>query len=141
MVAERDIPLQQTIDHTRALRALMQSDPRRSIYHFMAPEGHAMPFDPNGAIYWKGKYHLGFIYQKRPTREFRIDSGHIWGHAVSTDLLHWTLYPDMLSFKEGDPETAICSGGAFLSKEGGRISFTTQRASGQISWPVPRTTS
>src|SRR5688572_30569940 len=52
--------LSRWIENTRSLRSLMQSDPHRPIYHFVAPEGHAMPFDPNGAIYWKGKYHLGF---------------------------------------------------------------------------------
>lgn len=96
----------------------MQSDPHRPTYHFVAPEGHAFPFDPNGAIYWKGKYHLGFIYQKRPTKEYSPDNGHVWGHAVSTDLLHWTLYPDMLNVTEGDREKGIFSGGAFISKEG-----------------------
>jgi sucrose-6-phosphate hydrolase SacC (GH32 family) len=110
--------LQDLISSARAMRALMQSDPHRPIYHFVAPEGYAFPFDPNGAIYWKGKYHLGFIYQKRPTKEYSPDSGHVWGHAVSTDLLHWSLYPDMLSVTEGDRETGIFSGGAFISKEG-----------------------
>jgi beta-fructofuranosidase len=106
------------IRDTRALRTLMQSDPYRPIYHFVAPEGVAMPFDPNGAIFWKGKYHLGFIYQKRPTQEYSATSGHVWGHAVSTDLLHWSLYPDMLDVQEGGREIGIFSGGAFLSREG-----------------------
>lgn len=106
------------VESARSIRALMQSDPHRPIFHFVAPEGYAFPFDPNGAIYWKGKYHLGFIYQKRPTKDFTFDSGHVWGHAVSMDLMHWTLYPDMLNFAEGDREKGIFSGGAFISKEG-----------------------
>lgn len=110
--------LQELVNSARAIRALIQSDPHRPTYHFVAPEGHAFPFDPNGALYWKGKYHLGFIYQKRPTRDFSLENGHVWGHAVSTDLLHWTLYPDMLNVEEGDRETGIFSGGAFVSKEG-----------------------
>lgn len=110
---ERPSNLEEFIDSTRALRALMQSDPHRPIYHFVAPEGHAMPFDPNGALYWKGKYHLGFIYQK----QIRGKKRDVWGHVVSTDLLHWTIYPDMLDTKEGDLEEEIYSGGAFLSKE------------------------
>jgi beta-fructofuranosidase len=106
--------LQNLVDNTRALRSLIQSDPHRPIYHFVAPEGHAMPFDPNGALYWKGKYHLGYIYQKTINGKQR----HVWGHVVSTDLLHWTIYPDMLDVKEGDIEEGIFSGGAFLSKDG-----------------------
>lgn len=104
----------QWIDATRSLRTLMQSDPHRPIYHFVAPEGHAMPFDPNGGLYWNGKYHLGYIYQRRVDGKPR----HVWGHVVSTDLLHWTQYPDMLDVQAGDPETGIFSGGAFVSKEG-----------------------
>ncbi|MDH3244829.1 MAG: ThuA domain-containing protein [Saprospiraceae bacterium] len=99
---------------SRELRELISSDPHRPSYHFVAPEGKAYPFDPNGAIFWNGKYHLGFIYQslRRGERE------HFWGHAVSTDLLHWSLYPDMLDVKEEDSEIGIFSGGAFLSREG-----------------------
>jgi beta-fructofuranosidase len=102
------------INQTRALRELMLSDPHRPTYHFVAPEGVAYPFDPNGGIYWEGKYHLGFIYQnlEKGKRE------HFWGHAVSTDLFHWSLYPDMLTVEEGDIEKGIFSGGAFLSREG-----------------------
>ncbi|MFT7032303.1 MAG: beta-fructofuranosidase [Cyclobacteriaceae bacterium] len=102
------------INNSRELRSLMQSDPHRPIYHFVAPEGRAYPFDPNGGIFWNGKYHLGYIYQN-------LENGkneHVWGHAVSTDLFHWSLYPDMLNIKEGDIEKGIFSGGAFLSKEG-----------------------
>lgn len=106
--------LQELVNSTRSLRELMQSDPHRPTYHFVAPEGHAMPFDPNGAIYWKGKYHLGYIYQKLIDGKER----HVWGHVVSTDLLHWTIYPDMIDVKRGDIEEGIFSGGAFLSREG-----------------------
>ncbi|HTE22955.1 glycoside hydrolase family 32 protein [Flavitalea sp.] len=105
--------IEDMIDESRELRALMQADPHRPIYHFVNPEGHAMPFDPNGAIYWNGKYHLGYIYQSRK----RGKSEHVWGHAVSTDLLHWSLYPDMLNVQDGDIEKGIFSGGAFLSKD------------------------
>ena len=103
--------LQELINDTRTLRSLVQSDPHRPIYHFVAPEGHEFPFDPNGAIYWRGKYHLGYLHQKEPTK-------YVWGHAVSTDLLHWTLYPNMIDVGVGDTEHSIFSGGAFLSKEG-----------------------
>src|SRR5687767_10259321 len=123
--AEPDKPkkLQEMINDARELRALMQSDPHRPIYHFVAPEGHAVPFDPNGALYWKGKYHLGYVYWK-PDGKRQL----AWGHSVSSDLLHWTMYPDMLDVKDGELEAVdpaepnvpggIWSGGTFLSREG-----------------------
>lgn len=106
--------LNEKVNASRELRTLMQSDPHRPIYHFVVPEGYAYPFDPNGGIYWKGKYHMGYIYQKE--RKGKIE--HVWGHAVSKDLLHWSLLPDMLDVQDDDIEKGIFSGGAFLSKEG-----------------------
>ena len=96
----------------------MQPDPHRPIFHFCSPGSHAIPFDPNGAIYWKGKYHLGYIYQKHPSETSAVEQKNVWGHIVSTDLLHWTRYPDMLGVADGEMEKGIYSGGAFLSKEG-----------------------
>ena len=106
--------INEMVNESRKLRELMQADPHRPIYHFVAPEGKTRPFDPNGGIFWKGRYHLGYIYQSQKNGK----SEHVWGHAVSTDLLHWSLYPDMLNVKPGDIEKGIYSGGAFLSREG-----------------------
>ncbi|MBM4033553.1 MAG: hypothetical protein FJ291_17460, partial [Planctomycetes bacterium] len=91
----------------RALRARLLADPHRPRYHFVSPEGVCMPFDPNGAIFWKGRYHLMYIVQH---------GGHCWGHAVSNDLLHWTILP--LALVPGNGDQGIFSGGAFVNKEG-----------------------
>ncbi len=107
-------PLRDKINAARDLRDLIRRDPHRPIFHFVAPEGVANPFDPNGAIYWKGKYHLGYLYQKLVDGKRQ----HVWGHAVSIDLVHWTRYPDMLDIRPGDIEQGIFSGGAFVSREG-----------------------
>jgi sucrose-6-phosphate hydrolase SacC (GH32 family) len=62
-------------------REKLLSDPYRPGYHFIVPEGRCMPFDPNGAIYWQGRYHLFYIFQDK--------RGHNWGRVSSTDLFHW----------------------------------------------------
>ena len=99
---------------SRELRDLKRSDSHRPIYHFLCPDGYGQPFDPNGAIFWNGKYHLGYIYQRERAGKWE----HLWGHAVSTDLLHWRLCSDMLTVGDADIERGIFSGGAFLSREG-----------------------
>jgi beta-fructofuranosidase len=109
-------PSQQDLENeTRLLRDKLLADPLRPTFHFVVPEGNAYPFDANGAIFWKGKYHLGYIFQHNDDKGNRI---HWWGHVVSHDLFHWSALPPMLTVEPGDPETGIYSGGAFLSKEG-----------------------
>ncbi len=111
---KEEISMKDQIFHARKLRSLIMSDPHRPTWHFVSPEGRGYPFDPQAAIYWNGKYHLGFVYQTRQNGKLE----HVWGHIVSTNLFHWTLYPDMLDVKEGDLEEGIFAGGSFLSREG-----------------------
>ncbi|MDC0935956.1 glycoside hydrolase family 32 protein, partial [Pirellulales bacterium] len=90
-------------DLARALREKLLSDPFRPGYHFVAPEGMCMPFDPNGAIYWKGKYHLFYIFQD--------ERGHNWGHVSSKDLFHWRRHRTGLA-------AGMFSGNCFINKDG-----------------------
>ena len=85
-MADTDLHLEELISATRKLRAKFQEDRYRPKYHFVTPEGLCHPFDPNGAIFWRGRYHLFCIVQIE-------DHGHCWGHASSIDLLHWRIYP------------------------------------------------
>lgn len=87
----------------RALRERLLGDPHRPGYHFVVPEGRAMPFDPNGAIFWRGRYHLFYIFQDR--------RGHNWGHVSSTDLFHWRHHPTGLV-------SGMFSGNCFVNKDG-----------------------
>ncbi len=87
----------------RSLREKLLADRHRPGFHFVVPEGIAKPFDPNGAIFWKGRYHLFYIFQDR--------RGHNWGHVSSTDLVHWRHHPTGLV-------GGMFSGNCFLNKDG-----------------------
>ena len=94
-------------------RIPLAADPWRPAYHYQPPSKWMN--DPNGTIYWKGRYHL--FYQHNPDGPWH---GNIhWGHASSGDLVHWTDHPIALTPSPGGPDRLQCySGGAFVNAEG-----------------------
>jgi beta-fructofuranosidase len=87
-------------------RRKLAEDPHVPLYHFTAPENRLN--DPNGLSFWQGRWHL--FYQGYPTEDPRQH----WGHAVSTDLIHWrdlpyAIYPN--------PEHACFSGSTLVEDD------------------------
>jgi fructan beta-fructosidase len=84
---------------------------KRPIYHFTSKVGWLN--DPNGLVYYQGEYHL--FYQHNP---FDTQSANKhWGHAVSTDLVHWVELPDAFyPFNDGKSDCEIWSGSAAVDQ-------------------------
>ena len=87
-------------------------DPLRPEYHLLPP--HNWMNDPNGPIWWKGKYHL--FYQLNPHGPVWGDMH--WGHAASTDMLHWRHEPVALSPTPGGPDSEGCFSGSAVVADG-----------------------
>ncbi len=65
--------------------------PIREAYHFASWKNWMN--DPNGLCWFKGYYHM--FYQCNP--HWQEWSNMYWGHAVSSDLVHWKHLPIVLS--------------------------------------------
>ena len=108
-------------------------------YHLAHP-GVTAPGDPNGAFFWKGRYHLHYIYENK--------AGVSWAHVSSKDMLHWKWRPTTLT-----PATMghdMFSGTGFLTRDGkpaiiyhgagsgrNQIAFAEDDLLEQWSKPVP----
>jgi len=78
-------------------------------YHLAHPTSSAgSPFDPNPALFHKGRYHLHYIY--------RPPAGFAFAHVSSTDMVHWKWHPTVLA----PPTTGhgMFSGTGFFTKDG-----------------------
>lgn len=84
--------------------------------------------DPNGLVYYHGEYHL--FYQYTPNS---VHNGSMcWGHAISTDLVHWEeLNVALWNDEHGDIFSGSCvidehnTSGLFNGKNGGLVALYT----------------
>ena len=108
VMAQEIIPTD--ISSARKIRAAELNDPIRPVWHLTIAEGTGMPFDPNGAIFKDGIYHLWYLYQ--------FNNNHHWQHLSSIDLFHWRWHSNDLMPHDGDPDVGIFSGNAFTARDG-----------------------
>lgn len=77
-------------------------------YHLVHPgPGGAFPGDPNCAFYWKGKYHLHYIYDYK---------GVNFAHVSSDDMVRWKWQPTTL--QPQFTSHGMFSGTGFFTKDG-----------------------
>ena len=74
------------------------ADPYRPVYHYTAQQNFMN--DPNGLIHLDGVYHL--FYQYNPSGTTAGNGS--WGHATSTDLVHWKQRPLAISTDANEDE-------------------------------------
>lgn len=88
------------------------NDHQRPQYHFLPPANWMN--DPNGLIQWDGQYHL--FYQYNPDGAYHANMH--WGHAVSSDLIHWTDLPIALKPTPGGWDEGGCWSGCAVNNNG-----------------------
>jgi len=100
------------LEQDKILQKNFAADYHRPQYHFLPPANWLN--DPNGVIQWQGQYHI--FYQYNPNGPFW---GTIhWGHAVSTDLVHWEHLPIALTPDPGTVDADGCWSGYIVNDDG-----------------------
>ena len=114
---------EQALRSARQLQERFARDPYRPRFHFLPPGGWLN--DPNGALYWHGRYHL--FYQYYPDAAYSITEHrdgsrkHLpicWGHASSSDLIHWAHHPIALQPSLPGVDGHACFSGHVVDNDG-----------------------
>jgi beta-fructofuranosidase len=95
-------------DLSPSMQAKLAADPMRPQFHLLP--AHNWMNDPNGPIYFNGKYHMFFQYN--PLAATWGDMS--WDHAVSTDMLHWTHLPVAFTPTPNSPDSFGCFSGSCI---------------------------
>lgn len=97
----------------------MITDEERPAFHLSTRTGWMN--DPNGFSWYQGKYHM--FYQYNPYNSYWGPMH--WGHAVSTDLLHWEYLPAALAPDEVYDRDGCFSGSAVELPDGRQLLMYT----------------
>jgi len=139
-MADRQKPAHRPHDDLpEGLAEQLASDRHRPQYHFLPPANWMN--DPNGPIYFEGRYHL--FYQYHPD-DASAGTKH-WGHAASEDLVHWDDLPIALSPTPGGPDADGCYTGCAVVDDDGlptlvytgvrpEVQCLAQSTDGMVTW-------
>ena len=105
-------------DNSQLCRKLA-SDPLRPQYHLLP--AHNWMNDPNGPIFFRGRYHM--FHQYNP--QAAVWGNMNWAHATSPDMIHWQHEPIALSPTPGGPDQdGVFSGSAVLDNGKPTVIYT-----------------
>ena len=90
----------------------LAADPRRPRFHLL-PAANWMN-DPNGPIYWNGKYHMFFQYNPHAA----VWGDMHWYHSVSPDMVHWKHLPVAFAPTPGGPDSEGVFTGTAVVRDG-----------------------
>src|SRR5579859_5973971 len=90
----------------------LAADPLRPQFHLL-PAKNWMN-DPNGPIFWKGRYHMFFQYNPNAA----VWGDMHWAHAWSPDMIHWKHLPVALAPTSGGPDADGCFSGTAVVHNG-----------------------
>lgn len=97
------------VDSSAALCRMLEADPLRPQYHLLP--AHNWMNDPNGPIFYRGRYHMFHQYNPRGAVWGNMN----WAHASSPDMIHWRHEPIALSPTPGGPDQdGVFSGSVVL---------------------------
>lgn len=94
---------------TQPVQNQTYQEEHRPQFHY-SPQKNWMN-DPNGLVYLDGEYHLFYQHDQYE----KVFSDMSWGHAISTDLVHWKEYPKAI-VPDRDSLGLIFSGSAVVDK-------------------------
>jgi beta-fructofuranosidase len=104
---------------TEDLSSPLSRDPLRPQFHLL-PAANWMN-DPNGPVFYHGRYHM--FYQYNPHGAY-WGSMH-WGHATSPDMVHWRHEPVALAPTPGGNDSdGVFSGATVLDRGKPTILYT-----------------